>query len=76
MPSPASPVIKPISQATPVTPPPPRTSLRLPMSVFYTNPVHRPGDPALGVPGHGELIHNKERLRAASRLSGRTSAPS
>ena len=36
MPSPASPAIKPVSQAMPVTPPPPRTSAQLSMAVIYT----------------------------------------
>jgi len=42
MPSPASPAIRPVSQATPVTPPPPRTSARLSMTVFYTSPTTAP----------------------------------
>ena len=36
MPSPASPAIKPVSQAMPVTPPPLRTSARLSTRVIYT----------------------------------------
>ncbi len=36
MPSPVSPAIRPVSQAMPVTPPPPRTSARLSMTVIYT----------------------------------------
>jgi hypothetical protein len=42
MPSPASPAIRPVSQAMPVTPPPPRTSARLSMTVIYT-PERTPG---------------------------------
>ncbi len=38
----ASPAIRPISQATPVMPPPPRTSERVSMTFFYTNPPSTP----------------------------------
>ena len=40
MPRPA-PAIRPVSQATPATPPPPRISARLSMTSLYTNPAHR-----------------------------------
>jgi hypothetical protein len=47
MPSPASPAIRPVSQAMPVTPPPPRTSARLSMTVIYT-PRRTPGPRTFG----------------------------
>jgi len=47
MPSPASPAIRPVSQAMPVTPPPPRTSARLSVTVIHP-PQRTPGPRTIG----------------------------
>jgi len=54
MPRSASPAIRPVSQAMPVTPPPPRTSARLPMTYFCPNPE----------PGGGGMTENSRNLAA------------